>query len=373
MEINNMPEITTAQNNDKQDIIDFINYVFSVAYTAHDFKKKLPKVYGDNAKDAAANHYIIKKDGRIKAALSNRTISVDICGDILKYGLIGNVSVHPYCRGEGYMTELMNHAIEKASKDGIDLIVLTGQRQRPAGTSIKYTITDINIRHALKNTDCRNISFLPLENASDNEIDEIIKLYQNRPAHAIREKDEYINIMSSWEEKTNLIFTDGELVGYIYGALDEIVLKNEELLYPIIKAYFNISNQNKVDISVHPFEKRRAELLAEICETSYVTPIALVKVLNWENVLKAFLKLKAKISPLDDTQEIIKIENDILKISINSGIITVEKSKKEIPRLHLKEKEAMNLFFGLNGLIIPQAEATSLSALPFVIDKPDKF
>lgn len=375
-----MSDIITANTENKQDIVDFINYVFSVAYTSHDFKKKLPKVYGDTAKEDAASHYIIKKDNRIKAALSYRKISVDVCGTTLKYGLIGNVSVHPYCRGEGYMTELMNHVIEIAKSDGTDLMVLTGQRQRygyfgfePAGTKLRYTLTDTNIKHFLKDIDCSDISFLSIENASNTEIDKIIRLYEMRPAHTLRDSDEYINIMSSWEEKTNLIFNYGQLVGYIYGALSEIVLEDEELLYPVIKTYFNISGTKTADISVQPFEMRRAELLHAICETSCIMPVSLIKVMNWENVLTAFLKLKAVTHLLPDSQITVKIENEVLKLTLSSGIVTVEKAEMETPDFCFCEKDALSLFFGLNGLVIQESETASLSALPFVIDRPDTF
>lgn len=375
-----MSEIITAQNKDKQDIVDFINYVFSVAYTAHDFKKKLPKVYADNAKENTANHYIIKKDNRIKAALSYRKISVDVCGTVLKYGLIGNVSVHPYCRGEGYMTELMNHVIEIAKSDGTDLMVLTGQRQRygyfgfePAGSILRYTLTDTNIKHSLGDIECSDISFSSLEYAKEKEIDEIIKLYEMRPAHTIRDKDEYINIMSSWEEKTNLVFYKGQLKGYIYGRLREVVLEDEELLYPVIKAYFNTFDIKNAEIYLQPFEKRRAELLARICETSCIMPLSMIKVMNWENVLTAFLRLKSETQKLPDSQITVKIENEVLKLTIRSGVVTVEKAEMETPDFCLCEKDALALFFGLNGILIQENETASFSALPFVIDKPDTF
>ena len=376
-----MPEISILQNNDKQDIIDFINYVFSVAYTAHDFKKKLPKVYADDAKEDAATHYIIKKDGKIKAIVSIRTIFVSICGKILKYGLIGNVAVHPYSRGEGYMRELMDRVIEKAKSDCIDLLALTGQRQRygyfgfsPAGICLRYTITDTNVRHALKDIDCSCISFLPLEKANDEQIDTVLKIYEKRPAHTLRGRDEYINIMSSWETQTNLIFNGGQLVGYIYGAFREVVLENEDLLYPVIKAYFNISGTTKAEITVQPFEKRRAEMLAAICETRCIAPSSQIKVLDWENSLSAFLCLKAKVSALCDEEKVVKITDEVLKLSVKSGVAAVKKAgPNELPQFCLTEGQAAELFFGIEGLMMGNDDIKSFSALPFLIDAPDTF
>ena len=376
-----MSEIITSQNKDNQDIVDFINYVFSVAYTSHDFKKKLPKVYADDAKDTAATHYVIKEDGRIRAIVSLREISVSVCEKTLKYGLIGNVAVHPYSRGKGYMRELMERIIEKAKEDGIDLLALTGQRQRygyfgfsPAGTTLRYTITDTNVRHALKDIDCSCISFLPLKKANAEQIDTVSKLYEKRPAHTLRERDEYIKVMSSWESETNLIMSGERPVGYLYGDLREVVLEKEDLLYPVIKAYFDISGAKTAEMTVQPFEKRRVGLLSALCESASIRPVSLIKVLNWENSLSAFLCLKAKVATLCDEEKVIKIADEVLKLSVKSGVAAVKKAgPNELPQLCLTESEAAELFFGIEGLISGNDDMKSFTALPFVLDTPDMF
>ena len=375
-----MAEISLASKEDKQDIIDFINYVFSVAYTAHDFKKKLPKVYADDAKEDAAAHYIIKSEGRIKAAASLREIKVCICGKVLKYGLIGNVAVHPYSRGEGYMTELMGEIIRKAKKDGLDLLALTGQRQRygyfgffSAGTALRYTLTDVNVKHALKDTDHSDISFLPLEKASEIQIETAQKLYERRPAYTVREKEEYLSIMSSWENMTNLILQGGRVAGYLYGAFREVVLEDEALLYKVIKAYFDINRPKSVEITVQPFEKRRAELLSEICETRCILPTSLIKVLNRERVSSAFLELKAKSSPLIEGEAVVKTEQEAIKIAVKNGKARVEKAESSAPCIELDEHQAAELFFGLEGLTLPNEMLKNWVPLGFILDPPDTF
>ena len=279
------------------------------------------------------------------------------------------------------MRELMDRVVEKAKSDGIDLLALTGQRQRygyfgfeSAGTTLRYTITDTNVRHTLKDIDCSCISFLPIEKATKEQIDTVLKIYEKRPAHTLRGRDEYINIMSSWETQTNLIFNGGQLVGYIYGAFREIVLEKEELLYPVIKAYFNISGTTKAEISVQPFEKHRADLLCAICETRCIAPSSQIKVMNWENVLSAFLCLKAKASALCDEEKVVKIADEVLKLSVKSGVATVKKAApNELPQLCLTESKALERFFGIEGLMMGNDDIKSFSALPFLIDAPDTF
>ena len=73
-----MIEYLRAEKNDKEEIIDFINYVFSQNFCPHDFKTLLPKAYSDDVCGIGAQHYVVKEDGKIKATVAIRTIDFDL-------------------------------------------------------------------------------------------------------------------------------------------------------------------------------------------------------------------------------------------------------------------------------------------------------
>ena len=60
-----MTEFCIGKAGDREDIIDFINMVFSMTGRAHNFKALLSKLYGD-ALDTSGFHFLAKEEGKIK-------------------------------------------------------------------------------------------------------------------------------------------------------------------------------------------------------------------------------------------------------------------------------------------------------------------
>lgn len=111
------------------DILDFANYVFSQSSQPHDFRRLLPKLYGENS-GSEGYHYLVREDGRIRAMVCAMPLSLLVAGKPLRAAGIGTVSVHPYARGKGYMKALMNRAMEDLKTQGYAMAFLGGMRQR---------------------------------------------------------------------------------------------------------------------------------------------------------------------------------------------------------------------------------------------------
>ena len=94
------------------DYMDFINYVFGFNGNSSDFKKLLPKLYKYDYKPAFSS-YVTVDNGKLKAAVGAFDHDISVCGRYIKTRGIGNVAVHPYARGCGYMKKLMNMAKHK--------------------------------------------------------------------------------------------------------------------------------------------------------------------------------------------------------------------------------------------------------------------
>ena len=91
---------------DKADVIDFANLVFSQAHQPHDFSTLLPKVYGPDA-ERLAEHFIATQNGKIRGCVGLYKEDYKLGDSMLKLGFVGTVSVHKYSRGEGHMQKLM--------------------------------------------------------------------------------------------------------------------------------------------------------------------------------------------------------------------------------------------------------------------------
>ena len=68
---------------DRDDIIDFANYVFSQAHVPHDFKKLLPKTYADGVEGIEQWHFLAKQNGTdIEYVLPDSTLLIENPGAV---------------------------------------------------------------------------------------------------------------------------------------------------------------------------------------------------------------------------------------------------------------------------------------------------
>ena len=115
----------------------------------------------------------------------------------------------------------------------------------------------------------------------------------------------------------------------------------------------NKNNIEEVNLSIPLWEKDKIRILQEICEGSLVKNSYQFNIINYEEVLKVLLKLKASYTKLQDGTLSINIKDyGNIKINVKGNYITVSKSveidKTEdcIEATHLK---AMQILFAPLG------------------------
>ena len=372
-----MTEYMKASADDRAELIDFINYVFSYEYVPHDFKKLLPKAYSDELDALGAEHYIAKEDGRIMAVVANRLMDADYYGNKLKIGAIGSVSVHPYSRGKGYMKKLMKMAMDDAAKMGADLLILSGKRQRygyfgfeNGGIVYNFSVSASNIRHAFAEVDSSSISYKEMTRESRDDLRLACRIANSKPCRVIRKEDEFLRIMNSWSQKSYFIYKDGELIGYCSGNFRELVLKDESDYPAVIKAMFG--NADKVNIHVSPFEREKIRFLSSVCEDYSIGHIEKICVLDWKSITHALLGSKSRITALSDGGKSFDIDGECFSVSVKNNKVSVSDAVAGESTKVLSHSEAERLFFELDGLL-NNGGYGNWFPLPFYIDNADTF
>ena len=372
-------QYVTGTPADHDDIVDFGNYVFSQAHVPHDFKQLLPKAYADGVKGIEEWHFLAKQNGRIRAMVACKPLTMHVLDKTLHYGSVGTVSVHPYSRGEGHMKELMSRMMADAKAKGDDLLFLGGQRQRynyfgfeQAGLGFSCEIIPANVRHALKNVDASGVTFSELTEEKPEEVDYACRLSQEQPVHGERARDEFLAIMHSWKSSCRLIRIDGRMAGYIMGNGRELALEDESLLPAVIKALFEQNPDLKsVHMGASPCCPERVHFLANLCEGVAVEHVELINVFNWKNVIEAFLLLKASYMALEDGKVCVRVDGQTVTIRVKDGVPSVtEGGENSIDMGHM---EAQRLFFGLEQTILPDPKYKNWLPLPFYISTADTF
>lgn len=339
------------------DYMDFINYVFGFNGDSSDFKKLLPKLYKYEYEPAVSS-YVAVEDGKLKSAIGAFDHDISVCGTLIKTRGIGNVAVHPYTRGKGYMKKLMNMALDDMEEEGIALSVLGGRRQRynffsydKLGEAVSMSFNSDNFRHVFGKERKHTLTFKTLKACDVDTIEKIKELSESYPFYAIRESEKYFEIISSWHQKAYVAFENDEFVGYAVGKgsdINELLICGEKDIREFVCALYDYLGASSMHIKLPVFLQSYINELYQLCESYAIETAKSFSVLNYKTVIDAFIKLKATYTDLPDGVLVLGINGrsrrENIKISVCCGNISVDYTDEE-PALELEHLDAMNLLF----------------------------
>lgn len=346
-------EYLKADENDYEELLDFINYVFSHSGERTDFISLLPKLYKN--KDKIKYHHIIKVDHRIKGVVGAFPLTLSLLDEKVNVVGIGSVSAHPYSRGKGYMMELMNKSIEEMKKNNVDMSVLSGYRQRyeyfgyePCGQQINFNILDVNINYKSSELIDERIILKLLDENDAIIVEKAYELHSKKSVKVVRKKEEFLDILKSWNCSIYSVFKSNEFIGYIAannGLIDEIVVEDNSDLNLVIASYIKTFKHNEVNLRLPVYEIEKISELIKICENYSITKNNNFRIFNYEKIVRIMLKLKATYSNLEDGEYNISIINyGVLKIKVQKNNVEVKKVQGEA-HIELNELEAMEFLF----------------------------
>lgn len=295
-----------ASPEEKGEIIEFIDYVFSKAHRPHDFATLLPKLYGENG-DGAGHHFIVREDGKIAATVLCYPVTMMLGGQKLETIGVGSVSTHPGARGKGYMKLIMDAVDELAARTGADFAVLSGKRQRYeyfgyqyGGYQLSGRLMVHNAAHALAGVDAGAYALAPMEQA---HVPQAMALLHRQPGYCERSEQAYLDILRSWNNEPFVLLKDGEAAGFVTlqaknGACEvaELLLENEDELPAVMKLLS--ACYGEVDLTAAPWQKQRAAWLADVCEEFAITNNLSYKVYRADRVRQACAALDGSAGSL---------------------------------------------------------------------------
>ncbi len=339
------------------DYMDFINYVFGFNGTAEDFKRLLPKLYKYEYEPAVSS-FVATEGGKLKAVIGVFDHDISVCGTRIKTRGVGNVAVHPYTRGGGYMRKLLNMALDEMVSDGVALSVLGGRRQRynyfsydKLGQAVTMSFNDDNMRHTFGKDRNHTIKLVHVKAEDEKILASIKDLAESRPFYAFRESDKYFDILSSWEQKIYAGFEGDTFVGYtvVKGRdMFETLVTNVAKLPEFVCAVYDRLAVHSMRIKVPVFLPEYIDAVGRICESYSLEPCKSFSVLNYKEVVGAFMKLKATYSEMPNGELVLDIDgrggHERIEIAVSNGNISVEHTEKDAD-ITLSHLDAMNLLF----------------------------
>ncbi|GHU72787.1 hypothetical protein AGMMS49992_09490 [Clostridia bacterium] len=358
----------SSKPEDRAEILDFANMVFSMAHRPHNFAEVLPKVYAEGAPLYRPDmHYIAKADGRITGLVAMLPIPMRVCGQELTVGYIGTVSTHPYYRSQGAMKALMGLMLDDAKRLGFAYLSLGGRRQRygyfgftNAGMKTSHHIEGPNVRHGLSGVDSSRMVFRQITDNGDPLLDDIFAMYDRLPVSGARTRDTFLIISQSWGCSLHAVMWDGDCVGWAitdnHGI--EVALSNpDELARPFMKAWHEAHGDYTLAVPLHDLALQREAM--SVSEDFDIGSEGMINVVDWQKTLSALLALKRLTHPLQNGQWTIQIEDgQPLTLEVTGHSTRVDRDGRPAD-VRFTKAQAQDAIFSREALILPTAGAPS--------------
>ena len=355
-----MQVVTLKAENYKQ-LISLLNAVFEKKNGVNtNFERDLPKMcVCDN--EHMANHLGIFDGDKLVAVLGVYLIPTVIAGEELLFATVGNIAVDPSYEGKGYMTILLDKAMEVLKEKKVDVSRLGGLRQRYnrygyeySGGIYNFTLTSYNNKKHLNNYH-EDITFTEILKSDIENLKFCNSLYTQGEIHALRsEENNCFDVYSSMVAWQNIPYlaTDknGNKLGYIVAnkngnAIAEVFGVNDRETIKILSNW-QLKTAQDLTFKIPPYKTELLKVFMNVCEYVNLSPVCHFKVLNYQKLISALLKLKCKMTAIKNGEFTVNIENyGTLKIKIENGNGTCEFTNAT-PDITVNNLQAVRLFFG---------------------------
>jgi predicted acetyltransferase len=328
-----MIEYRAARPDEREEIIDLANLAFKF-----DLESLIPKAYGEDMDVSPFHKVAVDERGRLRAQVAVLPEKMTVCGTPLSIGYLGIVSVHPRDRGKGHMKALMEMWLKEA-RESCDMVALYGQRQRyeyfgftQGGVRLKYTVGSANVRHALKDEDVKRLEFRPLF-----EVEGAATFAQSintaRQAYIHRDTGLMPAILNGMNQHSMGVLEEGKLIGYLTtnnkgDEISELALVNADDAKRAIKAYMEYARLDRIQIYTPEYEVPLNSRIGSFAEDCVVEASDMFNIIDYANVLRAFLMLKNTTIGLMPGEFSAVLDGQPVTARVSNEGVTVEHSAK---------------------------------------------
>lgn len=348
-----MEMIRKGKTGEGNRVRDFADMCFFTETSEERFETLLPKLYGEPEK-TVKDHILLENDGRLKGLILPQTMIWKAGDRELLTGHIGTVCVSPDYRERGAMSRLMKTAVEELEKAGCVCIVLNGQRQRyehygfvPTGGKIQFVFRPANVKE-------EQAEGYELREFTQEDLEEIEKLFCKNVLHMKRKKRDFSEILRSWSAQPLVLWNkDNKICGYCTvvsqekkAAIAELRLTDEKHLKPFLKCLFKKGFSQTV-INIAPGTEEYAEA-ESLCEYYNILPCFNIRILQFAPLVEALLEQKSRRIrlPLGNVKLLIEGYGLLEITAAEKGVKAWKSEKKEDEAdMKLSYEQAVHLLF----------------------------
>lgn len=194
------------------------------------------------SKNNIENMIVIAKEGKVISDVNYLIQDVSIEGNDIKLASIGAVCTDPEHEGNRYSSSILDFVEQKMFNDGVDIVSISGTRS--LYTRRKCSLVKSCYKYVTYSKNI-NVNF-EVKEYDEDYLDEVMRLYNQNSTRFLRSKDQFKSLLDSatipwgtYDYRKLLIFTDGELVGYLILRIVNIEEKIGEVVEMYSKFDFN--------------------------------------------------------------------------------------------------------------------------------------
>lgn len=249
----------------------------------------------------------IRRQGRLAAVagLFPRTL---IMGEQqLAVSGVGCVATAPRWRGEGLMTELMEHLVAASDAARVPVSALGGHRQRYRRWG--YEICGQQLQVQMTAADLRQgpgkLPSVTLEPAGPGDLTTLQALHETQPLRVARKPELHLLRLRNWQcEPWLALDEDGIPVGYLSGRredglVSELVADEVGHGLAILRDWQALVEQ-PLSLSLPPLPTPLNQAICELAEAVQLVPSANWRLHDWAPVVEAALELRHQLQPLPE-------------------------------------------------------------------------
>ncbi len=306
-------------------------------------------------------HFAVKENGKICSLLGVYPIKTQIGDKELMFSTVGNVATLPEHEGKGYMRILMGYAMDELTRIGADASRLGGARQRYnrygyeyCGRNYTFSITEMNTKYFFDGKE--KTTFEQIDPKDKTTLGFINSLRKSAPMHVMRSDSndfsgDFLTLSAYRSLPKIALDKSGNPVGYVAISEDgtvirDIMAKDTDALKNMIYN-LQISIQDTITFTLPAYDIESVRYFSSVAQFMQVSPPCHFKIINFDKVTDALLKLKKAYTPnMAEGEKVLEIKDwgNIL-IYNKSGEAFCEKTVKNA-NLTLDRLSATRLLFG---------------------------
>lgn len=342
-------------NVNREEYLDFINYVFGFNGVNSSFEKILPKLYKVEKGGSVHDTFFVAGENRLAAAIGAFPLEFSVLGEKLPVKGIGNVAVHPRERSKGYMKACMKAALDEMVADGIAFSVLSGRRHRynhfgyeKCGFYRCYDVNGTSLGYVSKEGE-PTLTMRRLTREDTAALTQLQAFLETRPYYCTRPVADLYDTLVSWQGAPYVFYENDSFAGWaiiLHGDVIEFIPTQLSYVAPMLRLLSTI--RWGLNYRIPYFDKEIGNAIFPYAESYSTDADAAFNVLDYEKTLGALLKLRNTYEPLLDGEVVVEIDGwaktERLKLRVADGIPTVTPTAEE-PAVKFSHLEAMRAFF----------------------------